>query len=111
MNVNWNPDWRRPENMRANLPVTFGCRAGQMAAHGRISIPYGTGGEDLLAALGRAVVNEWELWLDSEVNNDDVTRNAIAEEWDIIDPDVVTVDEFIETALFKHFPLGKEWNL
>lgn len=89
MNVNWNPDWRLPENMRANLLVTFGCRAGQMAAHGRISIPYGTGGEDLLAALGRAVVNEWE-------SRDD---------WDI------SFDEFIETALFKHFPLGKEWNL
>lgn len=81
MNINWNPDWRRPENMRTNLLVTFGCRAGQMAALGDITLPSGAKGEDLLAALGRTVVNEWE-------SRDD---------WD------TSFDEFIETALLAHF--------
>jgi hypothetical protein len=87
--VNYNPDWRNPENMRANLLVTFGCMAGTMQAHGRIRIPGGIEGEDLLAAVGIAIVDEWE-------SRDD---------WDI------SFDEFIWDALLEHFNLRKEWNL
>lgn len=104
MSINWNPDWSRPENMRANYLVTFGCRAGVMACHGRIRHTT----EDRLAALGRNVVNDWELWLECDFNEDPDTMYWLINEYRIKEPCVVSFDEFIESALLKYLPVGKE---
>lgn len=85
--INWNPDWRDPENMHANLLTTFGLRAGYMAAEGRIYIPGNLAGEDALAAVAIHAVEEWE------------SRKSEA----------FSFDEHIEDTLLAHFPLpGKE---
>ena len=75
-------NWKNPENMRSNLLVTFGCRAGQMAAAGFIDIPDGVAGEDMLAEAAIHTVDAW------------ITDG----------PEDVSFDEYIETALAARFP-------
>ena len=70
-------------NIRDNLLVTFGVRAGQMDGMGVISLPGTSYGEDEVAAFAVTVVDEY-------IQND---------------PDV-SFDEHIETALEEKY--GKE---
>lgn len=69
---------------RDNLLVTIGSRAAYMDAQGRIELPYGSCGEDALAAF--AV--------------------KLAERWIKEKPDETNFDEFIETELENHFRKG-----
>ena len=49
----------RIQELRDNLLVTFGCRAGEMDAMGYIDLPGGAEGEDELTQLAVETVDEY----------------------------------------------------
>lgn len=67
-------------NIRDNMLVTFGTRAGYMDATGIISLPGTSRGEDEVARFAVAVVDEY-LKNDLDIGFDEHIETALEEEY------------------------------
>lgn len=65
-------------NLRDNLLVTFGCRAGSMEAAGHITLPEGACGEDDLALYAEKTISSYmALSIDADVSFDEYIEGAL----------------------------------
>lgn len=65
-------------NIRDNLLVTFGCRAGSMEAAGYITLPEGSRGEDDLAIYAEDTIRSYmSIPEDTDANFDEYIEGAL----------------------------------